>query len=93
METSKPGVIYARPKKARMPCAFKRYNSILPNEWNGYKAGTADVYYHLQLNRYDSSEYFYNKAYQINKQEKDILERYGYSFAQPKEIHESHRDV
>ncbi|HNA02158.1 MAG TPA: tetratricopeptide repeat protein, partial [Ferruginibacter sp.] len=82
------GVIYAaRNKSQDAIAAFKRYNSILPNEWNGYK-GTADVYY-LQLNRYDSSEYFYNKAYQINKQEKDILERYGYSLLNQKKFAEA----
>ena len=43
----------------------------------------------MQLNIYDSSEYYYNKAWQINKQEKDILERYGYSLLNQKKIPEA----
>jgi len=82
------GVIYASQKKSNEAiAAFKRYNSLSPNEWNGYK-GTADVYF-LQLNKYDSSEYFYSKAYQLNKQEKDILQRYGYSLLNQKKMAEA----
>ncbi len=82
------GVIYAGQKKSNDAiAAFRKYNSILPNEWNGYK-GTADVFY-LQLSRYDSSEYYYNKAWLINKQEKDILERYGYSLLNQRKIPEA----
>jgi tetratricopeptide (TPR) repeat protein len=82
------GVIYSgQNKSSEAIAAFKKYNSFLPGEWNGYKE-TADVYY-LQLLKYDSSEYFYNKAWQINKNEKDILERFGYSLLKQKKIPEA----
>ena len=82
------GVIYAgKNKSSDAIAAFKKYNTILPNEWNGYK-GTADVYY-LQLAKYDSSEYFYDRAWQINKNEKHIIERYGYSLLNQKKIPEA----
>ena len=72
------GVTYSGQNKSNEAIyAFRKYNNFLPGEWNGYK-GTADVYY-LQLVKYDSSEYYYNKAYQINKNEKEIIERLGYS--------------
>ncbi|HQW84351.1 MAG TPA: tetratricopeptide repeat protein, partial [Ferruginibacter sp.] len=82
------GVIYAGKNESNNAiAALKKYNSILPNEWNGYKI-TADVYY-TQLHKYDSSEYYYNKAWQINKQEKDIMERYGYSLLNQNKITEA----
>jgi tetratricopeptide (TPR) repeat protein len=67
--------------------AFRKYNNFLPGEWNGYK-GTADVYY-LQSKRYDSSEYYYNKAWEINKQDKEIIERLGYSLLNQRKIPEA----
>ena len=82
------GVIYSRQNKSNDAiAAFKKYNSFLPGEWNGYK-GTADVYY-LQLAKYDSSEYFYDRAWQINKNEKEIIERLGYSLLNQHKITEA----
>lgn len=82
------GVIYEGQNRSNEAIgAYRRYNSFLPGEWNGYK-GTADVYY-LQLNKFDSSEYYYNKAWQINKNEKQVIERLGYSLLKQGKIPEA----
>ena len=82
------GAIYMSQNKSNEAiAAFRKYNSGLPMEWSGYK-NTADVYY-LQLTKYDSAEYYYNKAFQINKTQKDIIERYGYSLLNQKKIPEA----
>ena len=39
--------------------------------------------------KYDSAEYFYNKAWQINKSEKEIIERLAYSLLNQKKIPEA----
>jgi tetratricopeptide (TPR) repeat protein len=82
------GIIYMGQNKSNEAIsAFKKYNAYLPGEWSGYK-NTADVFY-LQLALYDSAEYYYNKAYQINKREKEIIERLGYSLLNQKKIPEA----
>ncbi len=82
------GVIYmGENRSAEAIAAFKKYNASLPMEWSGYK-NTADVYY-LQLTKYDSAAYYYEKAYQINKNQKDIIERLGYSLLNQKKIPEA----
>ena len=79
------GVIYSgQNKSSDAIAALKKYNSFLPGEWNGYKL-TGDIYYQ-QLAKYDSSEYYYNKAWQINKNEKEIIERLGYSLLKQQKI-------
>ena len=82
------GGIYAEQNKNNEAiAAYKRYNMLLPNEWNGYK-NTADIYY-TKLAIYDSSAFYYNKAWQLNKNEKEIIERYGYSLLNQKKIPEA----
>jgi tetratricopeptide (TPR) repeat protein len=79
------GSIYMTQNKSNEAIeVFKKYNSGLPNEWSGYK-NTADVYY-SQLKQYDQAEIYYNKAYQINKTQKDIIERLGYSLLNQKKV-------
>ena len=82
------GAIYMTQNKSQEAiAAFKKYNSGLPMEWSGYK-NTADVFYQ-QLMKYDSAAYYYTKAYQINKTQKDIIERLGYSLLNQKKIPEA----
>ena len=82
------GVIYMGQNKSNEAIdAFKKYNAYYPVEWSGYK-NTADVYY-LQLQKYPEAELYYNKAYQINKTEKNIIERLGYSYLNQKKIPEA----
>ena len=66
---------------------YAKYIVLEPNEWNGYK-NLADIYY-VQLARYDSSAFYYDKAWQIKKNEKEIIERYGFSLLQQHKINEA----
>lgn len=67
--------------------AFRQYISIEPNEWIGYKS-MADIFYVFQK-KYDSSMAYYEKAYRIKKDEKEIIERYGYSLLKLNRVNEA----
>jgi len=67
--------------------AFRQYNALEPNEWSGYKS-MGDIFYALQK-KYDSSLVYYEKAYRIKKDEKEIVERYGYSLLKLKRMNEA----
>ena len=82
------GVIYASRKNSNEAIkAYWKYIALEPKEWHGYK-NIADVYY-VQLAKYDSSAFYYNKAWEINKKEKEIIERYGFSLVKQNKIKEA----
>jgi tetratricopeptide (TPR) repeat protein len=45
--------------------------------------------YYAQLKQYDQAEIYYNKAYQLNKTDKEIIERLGYSLLNQKKAPEA----
>ena len=82
------GVIYGSQNKSQEAIrAYRQYSALEPAEWHGFK-NTADIYY-LQLANPDSSALYYSKALQIKKDDKEIIERYGYSLLKQKKINEA----
>ena len=72
------GSIYGMQNKPQEAIkAYRQYSALEPNESSGNKS-IGDIYFVL-LKKYDSSLVYYEKAWRIKKDDKELIERYGYS--------------
>ena len=82
------GAIYSSHNRSREAIsAYTQYNILEPKEWTGSK-NIADIFY-IQLTNFDSSSFYYKRAFQIKNNDKEIIERYGYSLLQLNRINEA----
>lgn len=67
--------------------SYRQYSALEPAEWSGNKS-IGDIYFAL-LKKYDSSVIYYERAYRLKKDDKELIERYGYSLLKLKRSSEA----